>query len=201
MPTECLVDSRELPVESFVFGVLGRREVVARFDGGAITSDAGGLLLREVEARSGIIARFVRGFVDHRDPELIEHTVEELIRQRVYRLCLGYEDLNDHDDLRHDPLLAVLVGKADPTGQDRASRQEHIESTRTDSGRSRRRESLSEDRGPTQRTGTIVRGARSTFGPVAPPHRTGRRRSCGSSSFREPVTPGICSRRCATRRG
>jgi len=101
---------------------LGRREVVARFDGGAITSDAGGLLLREVESRSGIIARFARGFVDHRDPELIEHTVEELIRQRVYGLCLGYEDLNDHDDLRHDPLLAVLVGKTDPTGQDRAGR-------------------------------------------------------------------------------
>lgn len=122
MQTECQVESRELQVDSYVFPGLGRREVVARFDGGAITSDAGGLLLREVEARSGIIARFARGFVDHRDPELIEHTVEELIRQRVYGLCLGDEDLNDHDDLRHDPLLAVLVGKADPTGQDRAGR-------------------------------------------------------------------------------
>lgn len=115
MQTECQLDS-------YVFQGLGRRDVVARFDGGAITSDAGGLLLREVESRSGIIARFARGFVDHRDPELIEHTVEELIRQRVYGLCLGYEDLNDHDDLRHDPLLAVLVGKTDPTGQDRVGR-------------------------------------------------------------------------------
>lgn len=115
METECLA-------ESMVFQALGRREVVGRFDGGAITSDAGGLLLREVEATAGIMARFVRGFVDHRDPELIEHTVEELIRQRVYGLCLGYEDLNDHDDLRHDPLLAVLVGKADPTGQERGGR-------------------------------------------------------------------------------
>ena len=77
MQTECQVESRELQVDSYVFPGLGRREVVARFDGGAITSDAGGLLLREVEARSGIIARFARGFVDHRDPELIEHTVEE----------------------------------------------------------------------------------------------------------------------------
>ena len=77
MQTECQVESCELQVESFVLEALGRRDVVARFDGGAITSDAGGLLLREVEARSGIIARFARGFVDHRDPELIEHTVEE----------------------------------------------------------------------------------------------------------------------------
>lgn len=115
MQTEC-------PVESYEFQGLGRRDVVARFDGGAITSDAGGLLLREVEAKSGIISRFARGFVDHRDPKLIEHTVEELIRQRVYALCLGYEDLNDHDDLRHDPLLAVLVGKTDPAGQNRAGR-------------------------------------------------------------------------------
>ena len=115
MKTECQSDS-------YGFQGLGRREVVARFDGGAITSDAGGLLLREVENRSGIIARFARGFVDHRDPDLIDHTVEELIRQRVYGLCLGYEDLNDHDDLRHDPLLAVLVGKSDPTGQDRPGR-------------------------------------------------------------------------------
>jgi hypothetical protein len=115
--TECQEDS-------YRFQGLGRRDVVARFDGGAITSDGGGLLLREVEARSGIIARFARGFADHRDPELIQHTLEELIRQRVYGLCLGYEDLNDHDDLRHDPLLAVLVGKTDPTGENRHGRDQ-----------------------------------------------------------------------------
>jgi hypothetical protein len=109
----------ECQAESLVFQGLGRREVVARFNGGTITSDGGSLLLREVEAGAGIIARFARGFIDHRDPELIEHSVEELLRQRVFGLCLGYEDLNDHDDLRHDPLLAVLVGKSDPTGQDR----------------------------------------------------------------------------------
>ena len=97
--------------ESFGFHALGRRDVVARFDGGRITSDAGGLLLRETERLTGIIDQFAACFTDHRNPELIEHTVEELVAQRVYALTLGYEDLNDHDDLRHDPLLAVLVGK------------------------------------------------------------------------------------------
>jgi len=93
--------------------------VVACFDGGAITSDAGALLLRECEHATEIIAQFARCFRDHRDPALIEHTVEELVAQRTYALALGYEDLNDHDMLRHDPLLAVLVGKHDPTGQSR----------------------------------------------------------------------------------
>lgn len=109
---------------SYEFQGLGQREVVARFDGGAITSDGGGLLLREVESRAGIIARFAKGFVDHRNAERTQHSVEELIRQRVYGLCLGYEDLNDHDDLRHDPLLAVLVGKTDPTGESRGGRDQ-----------------------------------------------------------------------------
>ena len=95
--------------ESFEFHPLAKREVRGRFDGGAITSDAGGLLLREVERRTGIVAQFAACFGDHRDPARIEHTVEELVGQRVYGLALGYEDLNDHDALRHDPLLAVLV--------------------------------------------------------------------------------------------
>jgi Transposase DDE domain group 1 len=106
--------------ESFGFQPLGRRDVVARFDGGRISSDAGGLLLRETERITGIIGQFAGCFTDHRDPELIEHTVDDLIAQRVYGLALGYEDLNDHDDLRHDPLLAVLVGKNDPLGQTRS---------------------------------------------------------------------------------
>jgi hypothetical protein len=93
--------------------------VRGRFDGGAITSDAGGLLLREVEKRTGIIAQFAACFRDHRDAERIEHTLKELVAQRVYALALGYEDLNDHDQLRHDPLLAVLAEKADPTGASR----------------------------------------------------------------------------------
>jgi len=110
--------------ESFGFHDLGRREVVARFDGGKITSDAGGLLLRETERLTGIIRQFAACFSDHRDPDLIEHPAEDLIAQRIYALALGYEDLNDHDDLRHDPLLAVLVGKRDPLGQQRARQRD-----------------------------------------------------------------------------
>ncbi len=112
MTTECNQKTLE-------FQPLGRRHVVGRFDGGAISSDGGGILLREVEARTGIIRQFAACFTDHRAPHLIEHTVEELVAQRVYGLALGYEDLLDHDDLRHDPLWAALVGKDDPTGQDR----------------------------------------------------------------------------------
>jgi hypothetical protein len=111
--------STECNQQSFAFHPLNSREVVARFDGGRITSDAGALLLREAERVTGIIRQFAACFTDHRDPDLIEHSVYELIAQRVYALCLGYEDLNDHDTLRHDPLLAVLVGKDDPLGEDR----------------------------------------------------------------------------------
>jgi hypothetical protein len=98
--------------------------VVARFDGGPITSDAGGLLLREVEQRTGIVRQLGGCFTDHRDEELVEHSVEELLRQRIFGLALGYEDLNDHDQLRHDPLLATLVGKRDPTGAERVRRRD-----------------------------------------------------------------------------
>jgi hypothetical protein len=106
--------------ESFQFHPLARRQVQGRFNGGVITSDAGGLLLREVEKRTGIITQFGACFRDHRDPERIEHTVKELVAQRVYGLALGYEDLNDHDQLRRDPLLAVLAEKPDPSGESRA---------------------------------------------------------------------------------
>jgi hypothetical protein len=105
--------------ESFSFHPLVRRQVRGRFDGGAITSDAGGLLLREVEKRTGILERFAACFTDHREAERVEHTVKELVAQRVYALALGYEDLNDHDQLREDPLLAVLAEKPDPTGESR----------------------------------------------------------------------------------
>jgi len=117
MTTQCTTDRLR-------FQPLGRREVLGAFDGGTITSDAGGLLLREVERRTGIIRQFAACFLDHRDPELIEHRVEELVGQRVYALALGYEDLNDHDRLRLDPLLATLVGKEDPTGQDRRRKRD-----------------------------------------------------------------------------
>lgn len=110
--------------KTYDFQTLGSREVVASFDGGQITSDGGALLLRELEAKRGLVRQLARCFIDHRDPGLIEHTVEELIKQRVYGLALGYEDLNDHDQLRRDPLMAVLVGKEDPSGQDRARKQD-----------------------------------------------------------------------------
>jgi Transposase DDE domain group 1 len=102
-----------------LFQDLGPREVVARFDGGHVTSDAGGLLLREVEHKFHFIGQFARCFTDHRDPGRVEHTLPALLKQRVFGLCLGYEDLNDHDQLRHDPLLAVLVDKHDPQGRQR----------------------------------------------------------------------------------
>jgi hypothetical protein len=103
----------------FHFQNLGSREVVAAFDGGRVTSDGGGLLLGEVEAKFQLIAEFARCFTDHRDPEALEHSVADLLKQRIFGLCLGYEDLNDHDTLRHDPLLAVMVGKKDPFGHKR----------------------------------------------------------------------------------
>jgi hypothetical protein len=106
---------------SFDFQPLGTREVTARFDGGTITSDAGGLLLREIEAKTGLLADLARCFDDFRDPELIEHSVADLVKQRVFALALGYEDLNDHDQLRADPLLATLVGKRDVTGEQRTA--------------------------------------------------------------------------------
>src|SRR4051794_25449524 len=106
------------------FPMLGSRQVLADFDGGAISSDGGATLLREAEARTGIIRQFAACFTDHRDPDLVEHPVEHLLAQRVYGLALGYEDLNDHDDLRCDPLLATVVGKGDPTGQTRHRRRD-----------------------------------------------------------------------------
>jgi hypothetical protein len=112
MQTECIQTEME-------FQGLGSRRVSAKFDGGHITSDAGGLLLREVDTRLGLLARFAGCFVDHRDRDLIEHSVQELVTQRVLGLALGYEDLSDHDELRHDPLLAALVGKSDPAGAER----------------------------------------------------------------------------------
>jgi hypothetical protein len=105
--------------DDLLFQDLGTRQVVGCFDGGTVTSDAGGLLLRELEAKFHFIDQFSRCFTDHRDPERVEHTLPQLLKQRIFGLCLGYEDLNDHDQLRHDPLLAVLAGKNDPQGDDR----------------------------------------------------------------------------------
>lgn len=102
----------------------GRREFVARFDGGDITSYAGILLLGAVEERRRIVRRFAECFTDYRSPDRIEHTVAEIIAQRVYSLALGYEDVNDHDALRLDPLLAAVVGKVDPKGDKRRRKRD-----------------------------------------------------------------------------
>ncbi len=106
MPTQCK------PL-SFAFqGCQGRR-VAAAFDGGAITSNAGVLLLREIDRSVGLLDQVAGCFTDYRDPRLTEHSVGTLVRQRVMGITLGYEDLNDHDQLRHDPVLALLSGKLD----------------------------------------------------------------------------------------
>jgi len=111
MPTDC---SPAL----FDFAPVAGRRVVADFAGGAITSDAGGLLLSATDRRIGLIRRLAGCFKDHRDPDLIEHRIETLLMQRIAGIALGYEDLNDHDHLRHDPIMAVLAGKLAATRAD-----------------------------------------------------------------------------------
>jgi hypothetical protein len=104
MPTEC-------NAELFEFARVGRHGVVGNFDGGTITSDAGGLLLGATDRVIGLVDRFAQCFIDHRSPELVEHLVPTLVGQRVFGIALGYEDINDHDELRHDPIMAILAGK------------------------------------------------------------------------------------------
>jgi hypothetical protein len=98
----------------FEFEAVDRRAVVAGFDGGEITSNAGGLLLGEVDRGLGLVRRFAGCFTDRRDPRYVEHQVETLVGQRIFGLVLGYEDLNDHDELRKDPTFTVLAGKLAP---------------------------------------------------------------------------------------
>lgn len=112
MKTEC----NEKLVE---FQGAGRRRVEARFDAGCVSTDGGLLLLREVAERSGLLEAFADCFQDHRDCSRIEHSVLELVSQRVFGIACGYEDLNDHDVLRRDALLATAAGKDDPTGAKR----------------------------------------------------------------------------------
>lgn len=96
-----------------------RRQVESDFSAEPISSDGGGLLLREIEQRLGIISDFSKCFRDSRDPDSIEFSVRELLAQQIMAIALGYEDLNDHDQLRTDRLLALMVGREDITGQDR----------------------------------------------------------------------------------
>ena len=117
MKTQCTTEQME-------FHHLGRRAVIGRFDGGKISSDAGGVLLREVEKRTQILKRLAGCFRDYRNEDRIEHSVGSLIRQRVYGMALGYEDLNDHDSLRHDVVMGLLSEKHDPSGRDRVREQD-----------------------------------------------------------------------------
>lgn len=114
----------ECSQSSFPFAPHFSRDVVARFDAGQITTEAGALLLRPVEQRTGILRQFAACFRDCRRADRVEHSVGELVRQRVYGIALGYEDLNDHDQLRQDPLLALLAGKRDVEGQHRRRAQD-----------------------------------------------------------------------------
>jgi len=111
MPTECSADL-------FGFAPVEGREVVAAFDGGAITSDAGALLVGATDQAIGMMSRFAACFHDERRAELIEHEVATLVGQRVFGMALGYEDLIDHDELRHDPMMAVLAGKLEARRED-----------------------------------------------------------------------------------
>ncbi len=160
MTTEC---------SQFVFGFhpQKRREIRAQFDGGAITSDGGGLLLREVEKRVGMLRQFAACFTDYRNPDLIEHKVEEMVAQRVYGLALGYEDLNDHEELRNDPLLAVLVEKADPSSQVLAGKStlNRLELTKETASRKERYKKIVLDHGAVDRLRSVTREAGGTFLP------------------------------------
>jgi hypothetical protein len=111
MQTEC-------NAKLFDFGFVEGRAVEAAFDAGLVTSDAGGLLLGATDRAIGLMDRFAQCFRDHRSAELIEHEVVTLLGQRVFAIALGYEDLNDHDELRHDPIMAVLAGKLTARRQD-----------------------------------------------------------------------------------
>jgi hypothetical protein len=114
MQTEC-------SAESSGFGRVEGRPVVAAFDGGALTSDAGGLLLGAADRTIDLVQRLAGCFRDARDPRFVEHTVATLVGQRVFGIALGYEDLNDHDELRHDPVMAVLAGKLEARRDDCAA--------------------------------------------------------------------------------
>ena len=111
MPTEC---SRDL----FGFEAVEGCQVVAAFDGGQVTSDAGALLLGATNRAIDLVRRLAGCFADWRCQELVEHSVETMLMQRICGLALGYEDLVDHDELRHDPVLATLVGKLEARRQD-----------------------------------------------------------------------------------
>ena len=137
MQTECSQDS-------FDFASLGSRKVTAAFDGGSITSNAGALLLRETDHAIALTRQAAACFTDGRRQDRIEHSIETLLAQRIHGIALGYEDLNDHEELRHDPVLGLVSGKAEArrsdcavlAGKSTLNRLEHA--PRTDEDRYRK---------------------------------------------------------------
>jgi hypothetical protein len=109
----------ECSAQPLLFQDLGNRKVVADFSGGTLSSDAGVLLLREVDGSLGLTQNLARCFTDFREQVFVDHSVQQLVAQRIYGLALGYEDLNDHERLRLDPVLATACNKVDPLGNDR----------------------------------------------------------------------------------
>ena len=187
MPTEC-------SAALFEFARVEGRSVVAGFDGGKITSDAGALLLRASDQAIGLIDRFARCFSDRRSPELVEHTVATLVGQRIFGIALGYEDVLDHDDLRHDPIMAVLAGKLAARRKNCASVAGKSTLNRLELGSRRRR--------PTTRSGTTRRRSKLCWSIyLSRPRRVRRGRS--SSISMPPTTRCTGTRACpgAGRRG
>src|SRR5512136_2842072 len=105
--------------QAFLFDDLGPRRVQADFSGGTLSTDAGALLLRQVDLNLGLSAQLAQCFDDARNQAWVDHSLEELLRQRLFGTALGYEDINDHQRLRLDPLLAAACGKTDPLGEER----------------------------------------------------------------------------------
>jgi hypothetical protein len=101
----------ECTQSSFGFEACGKREIVARFDGGTISSDGGAFLLRQTDQRLNLLPRLAACFLDGRNQEQVEHSIQEMLSQRIYGLALGYEDINDHEQLRKDPVFGILAGR------------------------------------------------------------------------------------------
>ena len=176
MPTECTPDF-------FGFEPVEGREVVAAFDAGAVTSDAGALLLGATDRAIDLVDRFADCFRDRRRPDLIEHTVATLVRQRVFGIALGYEDLNDHDELRHDAVMAVLAGKLESRRKDCApvagkSTLNRLELSREEPTRYHK---IAYE--------AAARASPGTAAPVTLRSRPPRRRSCGSASAHRGCVP------------
>src|SRR5215831_1249889 len=111
MPRKAAFSMTQCNQNEFIFAPHFSRQVSARFSERQLSTEGGALLLRETERKIGLLSRVAKCFTDYRDAERIEHELRELLAQRIYGLALGYEDLNDHEELRRDPLLTLLAGK------------------------------------------------------------------------------------------